>query len=250
MPQNANQLPRIATSHHKLRIVASICVAIGLAFLFGQTSEAQSIDPVIVEYNGAASGRIKLTNTSLVPMAVVLEPKSFSIGLDGRAVFRALDPTLHVDLSTMSLQLGPQQSYYIFYKAHADKLPAWLTVNAVFTSIRKEDGVKLRIMLPHTVYIYQKKPIVKDEIQVHRATYLKARDVVVCDLSNVSQSLVRVQEVTALGGKSSMQANGFPLLPGSPRHLEIPWKQAIPPTTLVLRFPHFVLKEPLAVEER
>jgi ABC-type transport system substrate-binding protein len=219
-----------------------------LALFQGTMAPAQTVQPVIVEYTGKAAGRFQVTNTSLAPMAVVLEPKSFSIGSDGKGKFRALDPTIHVDLSTMSFRLEPQQSYYIFYKAQADTLPAWFTVYAVFSPVAREDGLKLRIMLPHTVYLYQKKPVNKDAIRIQQAVYRVGTNTVVCDIDNQSSSLVRVQEVHVVGGKESVQADGFPLLPGSPRHLEISWKQPDPPSYLLLRFPHFVLKEPLSIK--
>jgi hypothetical protein len=222
-------------------------MAMGFALFHGTMAPAQTVQPVIVEYTGKASGRFQLTNTSLAPMAVVLEPKSFSIGPNGKGKFRPLDSTIHVDLSTMSFRLEPQQSYYVFYKAHSDTLPAWFTVYAVFSPIAKEDGLKLRIMLPHTVYLYQKKPVDKGAIHIQEAAYHAGANTVVCDLDNQSSSLVRVQEVHVVGGKESVQVDGFPLLPGSPRHLEITWKQPDPPSYLLLRFPHFVLKEPLNI---
>ncbi len=237
----------MCVKRRKCATFALLIMALVFVLFQGTIAPAQTVQPVIVEYTGKAAGRFQVTNTSLAPMAVVLEPKSFSIGPDGKGKFRPLDPTIHVDLSTMSFRLEPQQSYYIFYKAHADTLPAWFTVYAVFSPVAKEDGLKLRIMLPHTVYLYQKKPVAKDAIRIQQAVYRASTNTVVCDLLNPSSSLVRVQEVHVVGGKESVQADGFPLLPGSPRHLEITWKQPDPPSYLLLRFPHFVLKEPLNV---
>jgi hypothetical protein len=82
---------------------ALLCVIAALPFV-GPASAAQTITPVIMEYTGKAGGRFELTNDTLTPMAVVLEPRSFSIGPDGKGLFRALDPghplrTLHHELS-------------------------------------------------------------------------------------------------------------------------------------------------------
>jgi hypothetical protein len=229
-------------------IVAALRVASAFALFQGMAVPAQTIQPVVVEYKVKAAGRFQIKNNGLAPMAVVLEPRSFSVSLDGRATYRPLDPTIHVDLSTMSFQIAPQQSFYVFYKAHADTLPAWFTVYAVLSPVQKEEGIKLRIMLPHTVYLYQPKPISKTAIHIQQAAFLTRADSVVCDLENTGSSLVRVQEVRAVAQKNSVQANGFPLLPHSQRHLEIPWKQKNPPSYLILRFPHFVVKEPLSVK--
>ncbi len=228
---------------------ALLWAAAGLAFLPVAEMRAQSIEPVISEYAGKADGKFELTNNTLTPMAVVLEPKSFSIGPDGRGTFRPLDPTTHVDLSAMSVLLEPQQTYYVFYKAHADTLPAWFTVYAVFSPVKKGEQVKVRVMLPHTVYLYQKKPFDKEEVDFQHAKYEAGQDTVVFDLDNLGPALVRVQGIHVAGGKASVDANGFPLLPHSMRHLEIPWKQANPPSYIVLRFPHFDVKEPLSVQD-
>jgi hypothetical protein len=234
----------------RLRAMGYFRLMASLALLLGATVRAQSIQPVIVEYTAKAEGRFQLTNNTLVPMAIVLEPKSFSIGPDGKATFRPLDPGIHLELSTMSSRLEPQQTYYVFYKARTATLPEWFTVYAVFSPIRKEEGLKVRIMLPHTVYLYQKKPIPKEAIHIQGAAYLTREDTVVCDLENMSASLVRVQEVRAISGKTSVLANGFPLLPRSPRHLVIPWNQKNPPNYLLLHFPHFDLKEPISVKNQ
>jgi len=115
------------------RLTAFFYLAACSALFLGTTVFAQSIQPVIVEYIEKGEGKFELTNNTLTPMAVVLEPKSFNITPDGRGVYRPLDSGIHVELSTMSLRLEPKQTYYIFYKAKAEVLPAWFTVYAVFS---------------------------------------------------------------------------------------------------------------------
>ena len=115
---------------------------------------AQTVSPVIVEYKGKAEGRISLVNNTLVPLAVVLEPKSFSITADGNGVYRELDTDIHLKLSSTSFRVDPGQTYYVFYSATAEKLPAWFCVYAVFSKVQHAQGLDVRILLPHTVYIY------------------------------------------------------------------------------------------------
>jgi hypothetical protein len=79
-------------------------------------------------------------------LVVLLEPKSFSITPDGQGVFRPLDHDIHVDLSAMSAPLEPGQTYYVFYKAHADHLPAWFTVYSTFSPLQHGPGMDVRIM--------------------------------------------------------------------------------------------------------
>lgn len=214
-------------------------------FLLGSCLFAQTVQPVISEYGTKADGMFTLTNGTLVPMVVVMEPKSFSITPDGQGVFRPLDPDIHVELSAMSARLEPGQSYYVFYKAHADKLPAWFTVYSTFSFLRHEPGMDVRIMLPHTVYLYQKKPLAKEEINVASVTWESDTKKIVCDVENRGFSLVRVQEVRISGAHASESTAGFPLLPGGRRHLELSWNEKQPPENLLLRFEHFTLKEPL-----
>jgi hypothetical protein len=182
-------------------------------------------------------------------MAIVLEPKSFSIALDGKGVYRPLDPGIHVKLSTTSFRLEPKQTYYVFYKATADTLPAWFTIYAAFSPIMGGPGIKVRVMLPHTVYLYQKKPIDRGSIHITQVSFERKTDTVLCDLENTGTGLVRVQAVRAVAGKTSVVAGGFPMLPGSSRHLSIEWKEKGRPEYLLLQFPHFDVKEPLAAKD-
>jgi hypothetical protein len=228
--------------------LAICCLGLGpcLGALAPVIALAQTIQPVITEYAEKADGKFEVANDTLSPMAIVLEAKSFSISADGRGVYRALDPGIHVKLSDTSFRLEPKQSYYVFYKASADQLPAWFTVYAAFSPVHAGDGLHVRVMLPHTVYLYQKKPIEKDSIHIGDSGYRSRSETVECDLRNDGPALVRVQEVRVVAGKTTVQAAGFPLLPGATRHLAIDWKEKVPPQFLLVHFPRFDLKEPLA----
>ena len=97
-------------------------ILVGLALL-ASAAHAQTISPVIVEYREKAQGKFQLFNDSDFPLNVVLEPQSFSVNSEGAPTFRALDPSIHVRLSTMSFRLAPRQTYTVFYQASADSLP-------------------------------------------------------------------------------------------------------------------------------
>ncbi|MBS1800557.1 MAG: hypothetical protein JSS95_12120 [Acidobacteria bacterium] len=206
---------------------------------------AQSVQPVIVEYKGKADGKVALTNNTMSPMVVVLEPKSFSITPEGKGVFRDLDSNIHVELSAMSVRLQPKQTYYVFYKATADQLPAWFTLYATFSSPKHSEGLDVRLMLPHTVYLYQKQPIAQSSIAVSDLSYNVETRRLTCNISNDSAALTRVQSVQAVGDHSSGDLSGFPLLPGASRRIEMSWKESSPPTELDLRFDRFHLKRPI-----
>jgi hypothetical protein len=204
---------------------------------------AQSVSPVIVEYKVKASGRIALTNDTLQPVAVVLEPKSFSITPDGNGVYRPLDPEIHLKLSSMSFRVDPGQTYYVFYSAQADKLPAWFTIYSVFSSLHHTEGLDVRILLPHTVYLYPRKQLGKDEIAVDQAAWNAAGNKLVCDIENHGPDLERVQVVRVEAGAQSETAPGFPLLPGGKRHLELSWSEKEPPQTIRFQLEHSTLQQ-------
>ncbi|WP_260739668.1 fimbrial biogenesis chaperone [Tunturiibacter lichenicola] len=219
-------------------------VLIGTLWL-GASVLAQTVQPVIVEYKGKADGKLMLTNNTLSPMVVILEPKSFSITPEGKGQFRPLDSNIHVQLSSMSVRLQPKQTYYVFYKATADKLPAWFTVYATFSNPRHSDGLDVRIMLPHTVYLYQKQPLTASEVQVKNLSYSVGTRRLSCDIENDGDALARVQSVKATGDHANGDLAGFPLLPGGSRHIEMDWPESQSPTEIDFRFEHFDLKRPI-----
>lgn len=233
------------------KIVASLflpAISITVAFATSNPANGQQVQPVIMEYKNKAEGKFSVINNTLEPMAVVLEPKSFSISPDGRGTFRNLDPTIHVQLSTMSVKLQPLQSYTVFYKADAESFPAWFTIYSTFSPARSGASISVRVQLPHTVYLYQSKPISQDEVHILNARYSTTTHKLVCDMLNTGKSLTRVQEVRTSGVHvEPVTLAGFPLLPGSLRTVEVDWKGSQPPTALNIAFDRFTLKPPFAI---
>jgi hypothetical protein len=112
-------------------------------------------------------------------------------------------------------------------------------VCSTFSSVQHHPGLDVRIMLPHTVYFYQKHPLNKEEINIPPATWHAAAKTIVCDVGNHGNSLVRVEEVRISGPHASESSAGFPLLPLGRRHLELSWDEKQPPDMLQFRFEHF-----------
>lgn len=220
-----------------------VVTAILLLAVCGLRAYAQSVQPVIVEYKGKADGKFAVTNNTLEPMVAVLEPRSFSITPEGKGQFRSLDPGIQVELSSMSLRLAPNQTSYVFYKASAIKLPAWFTVYATFSPVKHSAGLDVRVMLPHTVYLYQKNPMVDEEVRVTSASFSPKSKMLTFDIQNDSEALGRVQEVHASSSHGSVTLGGFPLLPGGIRHLQMAWTEKDAPVELAFRFDHFTVKQ-------
>lgn len=226
------------------QIVAVFLLVLGTAAI-GRLARAQTISPVVVEYQEKGEGKIELTNSSLRPLVVILEPKSFNIAPDGTGIYRPLDASIHVELSTMSVRLLPKQSYTVFYKASADRLPAWFTIYAAFSSPQRAPGLSLRILLPHTVYLCQKEPLQKDAIALSNVFFDEEAKRVTFDIENRGADYGRVRSGTASGGHDSSDVGGFALLPGGMRHVVIPWSGHEDPQQLKLHFDSFDLKSPV-----
>lgn len=201
----------------RLIIAATFTFAIAAA----PAASAQAVTPPIVEYaGGAAEGSFEVSNTTLQTLYVTLEPKSFNIDRTGRAIFRSLDGTTHVDLSEKSLRLPPQQKRTVFYRASAMNMPAWFCIYANFSGAAVHKGMTVQIELPHTVYLLGKAKSSREEI-VLRDLYVKDNHLFGI-AENRGNAVTRVLGTTAISAHGKkIQGEGFPLLPHGVREFSI-----------------------------
>jgi hypothetical protein len=222
-------------------------LAVAFLLVIAPLAPAQTISPVIVEYTDKADGRFQVYNDAEIPLTVVLEPHSFTVDSTGKAVFRKLDPGLHVQLSTTSFKLAPKQTYYVFYKATTETYPNWFCVYATVTGPVTPTGLKLAIELPHTVYLVGHKPLDQSQISWNRAEIAMAGEkrLVTAEIENHGAEFSRIQEVevTSTAGKQTFA--GFPLFPGQRRAIELDWDQPGIPQHIVLKFQRFKIDSPL-----
>jgi len=208
---------------------------------------AQTVSPVIVEYAEKADGRFQVYNDADIPITVVVEPHSFTVDSTGKAVFRKLDPGLHVELSSTSFRLGPKQTYYVFYKATTETYPNWFCIYSTVSGPVTATALKLAIELPHTVYLLGRKSLEQSQVSWNRAEISAegGKRLVTAEVENHGAELARVQEVevTSTGGKQTF--SGFPLFPGQRRAIELDWDQPGVPQRIVLKFPRFKLESGL-----
>jgi hypothetical protein len=216
-----------------------------LLFLGPIQASAQTVRPVIAEYRQKASAKFDVVNNSVVPLNVVLEPKSFSLSEDGMPIFRPLDKDIHLKLSSMSFRIPPQQTRYVFYEATADHYPAWFVIYATFANLPKQSGLNVELELPHTVYLLQKEPLEKSSIGVAAAEFEPGSSRVRVEVENHGERLGRVLEVEVTHARIKSVHAGFPLLPHSRRRLEIDWKSPTPPDRLLIRFQKFNIEQAL-----
>ncbi len=213
--------------------------------LSADRAHSQNVSPIIAEYTVKAAGSFEVTNSSIAPSIVVLEPKSFKIHEDGEGEFRDLDASIHLELSTTSLRLEPKQSARIFYKVTADNVPAWLCIYASFSPVKKKEGINVRMMLPHTIYLYQHQALAASAIAVGSIRYDAELHHVLCELTNDSESAGRAQSVEVSGKHGSASVGGFPMLPHQKRVVTIDWHEEGRPDRIDLEFEHFSVKRPI-----
>ena len=218
--------------------------AIPTLLLLAAPAAAQSISPPISEYRGGkARGSFVVTNQTLFPLTVVLQPKGFKVTEDGDLYDVPLDTTVvKLRLSTLSFRLQPRQAYTVFYEADADTVPYWFNVWSGITGSKTESGINLRIELPHVVYFYQKMKLAEADITIRSVRYRPAERQVVIEFANSSPRLGRVQTVVASAEKAkSQEGAGFPLFPNGIRRMRIPWADSLPPQKIDVRFDGFRL---------
>ncbi len=213
---------------------------------------AQTISPVVVEYRDKAAGRFQIHNDGDFPVTVVLEPHGFTVDSEGSPNFTDLSPDIHLDLSTMSFRIGPKQDYYVFYKASADKLPAWFCIYANVTGGRTQDGIQLKVQLPHTVYLLGKTPGQASDISWTQAltTTDTPKPKIEAAVENHGTDVSRVREIEVTSPSGKQTYPGFPIFPGQHREFELDWDQSGTPSHIQLRFEHFKSETDLNVPPR
>jgi len=213
--------------------------------VLGQTVRPLIDENVVKGPGKSASGRIEYYNDSLQALTVTLEPRSFTVSDTGDLSYRPLDDTIHVKFSEMSFRIEPKQNYFVFYQAYADKLPSWFLVYATFGGFKEktEQGLRIQVQLPHTIYLLPKQEVQKDELVVKVAEYRPAEKKVIVRVENAGPSFVRVLEADVSSAKDKSTQGGFPVFPFSQRQVEIPWEAASDPAKLQLRLTHFKLEQ-------
>lgn len=219
--------------------------------VFGAMASGQTVRPLIAELGNPAKGRVEYVNDTLTPLNVILEPKSFTVAEDGTLAYRPLDSTIRLKLSTTSFRIPPQQSYYVFYEANTESAPAWFVIYAAFSGFpfRTQQGMSVRLELPHTVYLLPKQSLAQSEVHVSHAEFHPDENRVRLEVENSGDHFGRILETLVAYSKRKQEAPGFPIFPHSRRIMEIPLEQAPEgenlPERVVLQFEKFKVEEKL-----
>jgi len=224
----------------------SLLAAASLFFL-APLAPAQTVSPALVEYVDKANSRFLVYNGSDIPVTVVLDAHSFSVDTSGKAVFRKLDPGLHVQLSTTSFRLAPKETYYVFYEATSKTYPNWFCIYSTVSGPVTSAGLKLAVELPHTVYLLGRNSIDRSDVSWNRAETSAegGKRLVTAEIENHGAEFSRIQEVEVTSASGKRTFAGFPLFPGQRRDFELDWDQPGTPEHIVLKFQHFKLESKL-----
>jgi hypothetical protein len=215
----------------------------GFSGVFPAHAAAQSVSPPIAEYQERARSSFQLHNASIFPITAVLEVRGFRITEQGEVIDTPLDTSrIQVKLSEMSFRIPPRGSRTVFYEASGDSLPAWFNILSALTGTKTANGLNVRILLPHVVYLNQKQPLRKEEVAIRRFEFDRATGKVRVQLENLGPRLGRVYQLNVAGrGNPPQSAGGFPLMPHSRRWVDVDWPHTEAPSRLVLRFSRFTI---------
>jgi hypothetical protein len=216
-----------------------------VAFCSALRANAQTVRPLIAELSNPARGRVEYVNDSNFPLTVIVEAKSFKVSETGEMSYSPLDPRIKLKLSAISFKIPPQQSYFLFYEASADEAPSWFVIYAAFTGFQKtQQGLNVRLELPHTVYLLPKKSLDKAEVQITKAEYNSATKKLSMVLENTGSNFGRVLTSTLIGAKRE-EGPGFPVFPHAQRRFEYTWTGEGAPQKIQLEFDKFKIEAPV-----
>lgn len=200
---------------------------------------------VVQERDKKAKGKIEYVNDTLETLTVTLDTQSFTVSDTGQMSYRPLDGNIHVRLSSNSFRILPKQSYLVFYEAAADAIPAWFVVYATFAGYKETtaEGLKIHLLLPHTIYLLPKGEVKKEQLVVKTAKYDSQAKVVTVRVENTGPVFCRVLEADVTSAQDKSSSNGFPVFPHSEREVEIPWSGPAGPNKLTLQLERFRLEQ-------
>jgi len=215
--------------------------ALWVLLVLSCAGQAQTVRPLIDELGNPAKGRVEYVNDASVPLNVVIDARSFSVSENGEISYRPLDSHIHLKLSATSFRIPPQQSYYLFYEAESDNAPAWFVIYAAFSGfgLRTQEGMNVRVQLPHTVYLLPKGGIGKTDVTIVSADYDAASKKITVVAENSGPYFGRALQAFVADGKKRQEVSGFPIFPQSRRRMEYEWKGDAPPDKVSLEFDKF-----------
>jgi hypothetical protein len=232
--------------------VALAGLTVALLGFAPRSAAAQSVSPPIAEYTEKGSGAFTLSNETIFPLTAVLDIRGFEVNEKGELRDVALDTArVKVKLSQLSVRIPARQSSTIVYSAEATGGPAWFQIMSAITGARTQNGINLRIELPHVVYLSQKAPLLRTDVLIKAFVWDSAHQQVLVRVENGSDRLARVQEFTVTApGAPTARGAPFPFFPYGRRLVTVPWTSRVAPAKVAIKFAKFTIESgPVALEE-
>ena len=211
---------RLAFSGHRAwrYVLQAACLLLGCVLsLHAQTVRPLIDENIVQERDKKAKWQDRVrVNDTLETLTVTLDTQSFTVSDTGEMLYRPLDNNIHVKFSASSFRILPKQNYLVFYEAAADATPAWFVVYATFAGYKREstaEGMKIHLLLPHTIYLLPKDEVKKEQLIVKTAKYDPQAKVVTFRVENSGPVFCRVLEANVTSTQDKFSNNGIFLVP-------------------------------------
>jgi hypothetical protein len=136
-----------------IKTLTKMIILLWLIVVTGARANAQEVNPLVVECGHKCAGQFTVSNTMVEPLAVTVQPFSFSLSPKGETLFhKGLDAGVVVDMREMSTRLGPQSSHTFDYTVRCGQPPCLVALVAGMAMRPNNNGLVVRLVIPHIVY--------------------------------------------------------------------------------------------------
>jgi P pilus assembly chaperone PapD len=223
----------------------------GLVFLIGAAASAgaQTIQPLVSEYQSDGRGRVELVNPTDRPLNVVVEAKGFSVDATGEVRDEPLPPQVHLKLSATSVRIPPHQTRYVFYDASSTSRPVWFALYATFSGYPRADfnGLTVQLELPHFVYLLPHERWKLADIDVTGVELDRDGGKLALTVENHGAQFGRIEGVEIKRSSKKVSLPGFPLFPQGRRRIEVAWDEEEKPELVSIKSRDFSLEHKLSL---
>jgi hypothetical protein len=135
-----------------MKIIRAILIVNAVLAVVVLRGYGQAVSPVIVECGKHCNGEFTVSNPTISPVTVTVEAYSFALGADGKSILRPLDADADLQLDEMAARVGPQGAHTFGYKLRCTRTPCLVTVYVAMVVGHTNDGMAVRVLLPHVIY--------------------------------------------------------------------------------------------------
>jgi hypothetical protein len=134
--------------------VRKILLSLLMAFLTSTAAKAQTVAPVWTECSNKCSGSFEITNNGLTPLQFTVETSSlrYEPGVP-KLISAPLNSAVAIKLSESSGRLSPKETRRIFFQIQSNVTPYIIRFAAGFIAGHTANGLAVKELLPHTVYL-------------------------------------------------------------------------------------------------